>query len=70
MPEIFDISIDGQAFGFLGNIQLISSRFPFFLVKYQYVSQAFAAQYLFSFGDLRLVNSLGKNNKINKWKDI
>ena len=34
MPEIFDISFDEQAFGFLGIIQFILSRFPFFLVKY------------------------------------
>ena len=34
MPEIFDISINGQAFGFLGNIHFILGRFLFFLVKY------------------------------------
>ena len=28
MPEIFDISIDEQAFGFLGNIHFILGRFP------------------------------------------
>ena len=33
MPEIFDISIDEQAFGFLGIIHFFD-RFPFFLVKY------------------------------------
>ena len=34
MPEILNISIDEQAFGFLGIIHFILSRFPFFLVKY------------------------------------
>ena len=34
MPKIFDISIDEQAFGFLGIIYFILRRFPFFLVKY------------------------------------
>ena len=34
MPEIFDISFDEQAFGFLGIIHFILGRFPFFLVKY------------------------------------
>ena len=34
MPEIFDISIDGQAFGFLGILLVILGRFPFLLVKY------------------------------------
>ena len=34
MLEIFDISINEQAFGFLGIILFILRRFPFFLVKY------------------------------------
>ena len=34
MLEIFDISIDGQAFGFLSILLFILGRFPFFLVKY------------------------------------
>ena len=34
MPEIFDISIDEQAFDFLGIKHFILGRFPFFLVKY------------------------------------
>ena len=34
MFEIFDISIDEQAFGFLGIIHFILSCFSFFLVKY------------------------------------
>ena len=34
MLEIFYISFDKQAFGFLGIIYFILSRFPFFLVKY------------------------------------
>ena len=34
MPKTFDISIDGQAFGFLGILFFILGRFPFFLVKY------------------------------------
>ena len=34
MLEIFDISIDEQAFGFLGIKDFILRRFPFFLVKY------------------------------------
>ena len=34
MLEIFDISIDEQAFGFLDIIHFILGRFPFFLVKY------------------------------------
>ena len=34
MPEIFDISIDGQAFDFLGILLFSLGNFPFFLVKY------------------------------------
>ena len=34
MPKIFDISIDVQAFGFLGIIHFILGHSPFFLVKY------------------------------------
>ena len=34
MLEIFYISFDDQAFGFLGIIHFILGRFPFFLVKY------------------------------------
>ena len=65
MLEIFDISFDEQAFGFLGIIHFILGHFLFFLVKYWYVQQAFTAQHLFSFGDLHLVSSLSKKNKIN-----
>ena len=34
MLEIFDISIDELAFGFLDIIHFIFGRTPFFLVKY------------------------------------
>ena len=34
MPEIFDISIDEQAFGFSGIIHIILHCFSFFLVEY------------------------------------
>ena len=70
MLEIFDISINEQVFGFLGIIHFILGRFPFFPVKYYYVQQAFVAYYLFSFGDLHLLSSLSKNNKIKEWEDI
>ena len=32
--------------------------------------KAFATHYLFSFGDLHLLSSLSKNNKIKEWEDI
>ena len=35
MPEIFDISIDEQAFSFLGIIHFLLRCFPFFLVTYK-----------------------------------
>ena len=34
MPEILIFQFDEQAFGFLGIIHFILSRFPYFLVKY------------------------------------
>ena len=64
MLKIFNISIDEQAFGFLGIIQFHKKSLSFFPSQKLVYAIAFVAHYLFSFGDIHLLSSLSKNNKI------
>ena len=59
---------DEQAFDFLGIIHFIKVAFPFSQILL--CATIFATHYLFSFGDVYLLSSLSKNNKIKEWEDI
>ena len=63
MPEIFDISIWWTSLWLLGIIHFQYKSLSLFSSQILVCAMAFAAQYLFSFGDLYLVSSLSKNNK-------
>ena len=63
MPEIFDISIWWTSLWLLGIIHFQYKSLFLFLSQILVCAIVFTTQYLFSFGDLHLVNSLRKNNK-------
>ena len=63
MPKIFDISIWWTNLWLLGIIHFQYKSLSFFPNQILVCVTTFAAQYLFSFGDLHLVSSLSKNNK-------
>ena len=63
MPKIFDISIRWSNLWLLGIIHFQYKSLSFFPNQILVCVTTFAAQYLFSFGDLHLVSSLSKNNK-------
>ena len=63
MLEIFDISIWWTSLWLLGTIHFHCKLFFLFPSRILVYVTAFAAHYLFSFGDLHLVSSLSKNNK-------
>ena len=66
IPEIFNISIDEQAFGLLGIIHFHKKSLSLFPNQILVCATAFATHHLFSFGDLHLLSSLSKNNKIKE----
>ena len=61
--KFFDISIWWTSLCLLGIIHFQYKSLSFFPSQILVCATAFAAQYLFSFGDLNLVSSLSKNNK-------
>ena len=63
MPEISDISIWWTSLWLLGIIHFQYKSFSHFPSLILICATAFTTQYLFSFGNLHLVNSLSKNNK-------
>ena len=63
MPKIFDISIWWTSLWLLGTIHFHCKSLSLFPSRILVCVTAFAAHYLFSFGDLHLVSSLNKNNK-------
>ena len=63
MPEIFDISIWWTSLSLLGIKHFQYKSLSLFPSQILVCTTAFAAHYLFLFGDLHLVSSLSKNNK-------
>ena len=63
MSEIFYISIWWTSIWLLGIIYFQYKLFSLFPSQILVCTTAFAAHYLFLFGDLHLVSSLSKNNK-------
>ena len=63
MPEIFDISIWWTSLWLFGHHTFSYKWLSLFFSRILVCATAFAAKYLFSFGDLHLVSSLSKKNK-------